>query len=592
MIRTKGFARYLAGTKNVKPILIAVIVGILSVCAGAARGQVADQRGNEVFSEVFLGAGPEQWRSTHNANAADTTNADQLWSGGGLGLNLTGAGVTVGIWDGGAVRSTHQEFANGSRVTVVDAVANSNHSTHVAGTIGAQGTNASAIGMAGSVLIRSRDFSNDYSEMASDAGLIDISNHSYGLVLGWTTGLDWGIGPVDTWVGDRSLFAVESSDFGKYTAATKELDTVLHNNPKLLSVWSAGNDRDNVFLDTSGFNDYVTWLSSGGSGSGWYLVVNSGATTAPPGDGNGGTGFDSLAQDQVAKNTLVVGSVLDHTVDPHNGAAVTTNSFSSYGPTDDGRMKPDVVANGNALTSSFATNDTAYGGMSGTSMSAPNATGTAALLVEHYRTLNGGQTADSATTKGIIIHTATDAGNTGPDYSYGWGLIDGAAAANFMTSAVGVNPSDWIHEESYSGSEWTVSLYSDGTNPLKATLAWTDPAPSTLPGTGLDDTTSVLVNDLDLWITDLASGTYYPWTLDWSNPANAAVQTTANHLDNVEQVLLNTPLAGWYQIHVGRTGATFDQDFSLLVSGVVPEPATLSLLVMGGLVLVRRRRKK
>ena len=91
-----------------------------------------------------------------NVNAADTTNADQLHSGGGLGLNLTGAGVTIGIWDGGAVHATHQEFqveGGGSRVTVVGGGNNSSHATHVAGTIGATGVSPSAKGMAPGISI-------------------------------------------------------------------------------------------------------------------------------------------------------------------------------------------------------------------------------------------------------------------------------------------------------------------------------------------------------------------------------------------------------------------------------------------------------
>jgi hypothetical protein len=94
-------------------------------------------------------------RVSANLNAADTTNADQLWPGGGLGLNLSGAGLTAGIWDAGDVRSTHQELTG--RVTVVDAVGLHDHSTHVAGTIGATGVNPAAHGMANGILIRSRD---------------------------------------------------------------------------------------------------------------------------------------------------------------------------------------------------------------------------------------------------------------------------------------------------------------------------------------------------------------------------------------------------------------------------------------------------
>jgi len=547
----------------------------------------------------FLGAGlpPSQLniRHTANVNAADTTNADQLRSGGGMGLSLSGQGVTVGIWDGNAVRATHQEF--GGRVTVVDAVGAADHATHVAGTIGAAGVNASAKGMAPSVSIRSREWTNDTVEMAADANLINISNHSYSNVSGWTANIDWGLGPVDTWYADRSLYSVEDPAFGKYTSATRDLDTVLYNNPKLLSVWAASNDRGEAYKNLSGNNSYVTYLSGGASGPGWYIVYTT-SRPAPPSDGNGGTGYDCLPADQVAKNTLTVGSVLDHTVDPHNPATITTNSFSSYGPTDDGRIKPDVVGNGNSLTSSVATSDSSYASYSGTSMAAPNVTGSIALLVEHYRNTNSGATPNSATLKALVVHSATDAGNTGPDYAYGWGLMNAAAAAACITGAVVDPPSErlaWIFDgETYNGTAWILNLLSDGTNPFKATIAWTDPAPTTLPGSGLDNATSVLVNDLNLRIIGPDSTVYYPWTLDPANPSNPAVRTQANHVDNLEQVLINSPGAGWYSIRVAHTGTITGgtQVFSLIATGAVPEPTTLGLLVLGGLALLARRRRK
>jgi Ca2+-binding RTX toxin-like protein len=87
----------------------------------------------------------------------------------------------------------------------------------------------------------------------------------------------------------------------------------------------------------------------------------------------------------------------------------------------------------------------------------------------------------------------------------------------------------------------------------------------------LDETTPVLVNDLDFWIVGPDNTIYYPWTLDPANPSSPAVQTKGNHLDNVEQVLIDQPAAGTYQIHVGHTGAiaTSAQDYSLLVGGTV-----------------------
>lgn len=99
--------------------------------------------------------------------------------------------------------------------------------------------------------------------------------------------------------------------------------------------------------------------------------------------------------------------------------------FSSFGPADDGRIKPDIVAPGQAVFSTSAASPNDYEVLSGTSMSAPAVTGTLAILQELYKNLNGGSYMKSATLKALAIHTAREAGpNEGPDYMFGWGLLD------------------------------------------------------------------------------------------------------------------------------------------------------------------------
>ncbi|MBD2179519.1 S8 family serine peptidase [Planktothrix sp. FACHB-1355] len=529
---------------------------------------------------VATGPSPDRLsiRKPDNVNAADTTNADQLWSGGGLGLNLNGTGVTVGIWDGGRVRNTHQEF--GSRVTFGDSASSfEDHATHVAGTIGATGVNPSAHGMADRVNIRSYDWNDDYAEMNAAASQIDLSNHSYGSLSGWDL-YNWGSGNEDTWFGDRSLSATEDPNFGKYSTTARDLDQVLYNNPNLLSIWAAGNDRDDVYRNYKGNNTYVTYLSNAIGGPGWYRVSTT-KYAAPPGDGNGGTGYDSLTPAQVAKNTLVVGAIDDITADPYNNSNVKMAYFSNWGPTDDGRVRPDVVGNGVNLFSSVATSDTAYATYSGTSMATPNVTGTAALLYQHYKNLYGGASPKSATMKGLLIHTAFDSGNVGPDYTYGWGVVDGAAAAKFLTNAKSANQTDLLFEQTYTGTARTLNVNSNGSSPLKATIVWTDPA-GPLQNNNLDDPTSVLVNDLDLWITGPNGITYRPWTLDPANPSASAVRTAANHRDNTEQVLIDAPIAGNYTINIGHTGSSFTQNYSLLIGGVTSASSSTNIIGTAG----------
>jgi hypothetical protein len=529
--------------------------------------------------------------SADNKNAADTTNTEDLWPGGVLGLNLTGAGLTVGVWDEARVRATHQELTG--RVTFGDgATALSDHSTHVAGTIGASGVDANAHGMATGVQIVSYDWNNDTTEMRASSSLV-ASNHSYGTSCGWGVAL-FSFGWADVWYGNRTLFT-EDPQFGKYTARTADLDHVLYDTPNLVSVWAAGNDRDdqfqNLFQNLYGFGAsiYVTYLQANSGtivapytyqGPGYYPVFNMGSTTAPGADGSPG-GYDSLPPEATAKNSIVVGAIGDITADPYTNSNVAMTPFSSWGPTDDGRVKVDLVANGWQVHSTTAASDTAYDGdpalgdasdWSGTSMAAPNVTGTAVLLIQHYENLFGVAPLAS-TTKGLLIHTAFDAGNPGPDYTYGWGVVDAAAAANFLTDAHGSIHSDWLEEDTYTGSERTYTLVSDGTQAIKATAVWTDP-PGTAQAAGVDVSTSVLVDNLDLWITG-PNGTTRPWLLNPSNPGNNAT-TGINNRDNVEQVLIGSPVAGTYTIHIGGSlGSGYnEQTFSLLVSGADDIPPT------------------
>jgi len=160
-------------------------------------GKVREIVGIDNGNPIFYG--------TNNLNAVKTTSTDKIQVGGSTGLDLTGNDFTIGIWDAGKVRTTHQEFelqSGGSRVTLIDTGGNfHDHSTHVAGTMIAVGISNYAKGMAIEGLLDSWNWSNDESEMAAAAadGLL-LSNHSYGRMGGWSySGSAW------YWFGDINI---------------------------------------------------------------------------------------------------------------------------------------------------------------------------------------------------------------------------------------------------------------------------------------------------------------------------------------------------------------------------------------------------
>jgi hypothetical protein len=389
-----------------------------------------------------------------------------------------------------------------------------------------------------------------------ESGKIQISNHSYGYIAGWEatfSPMRW----YGTW-GNR-----ESENFGIYDAYSVEWDTLCYNAPYYLPFKSAGNDRNDA-APASG-ETFQYWFE------GAWKSKTYNSSTDPYNDYWDSGGYDTIAFHGVSKNIMTVGSVNDAVsggVRWLGGASMS--SFSSWGPTDDGRLKPDIVANGAGLYSSLATGDSNYGSYSGTSMATPNAAGSAILLTEYYNETFPGQYLRASTLKGLIIHTADDLGNAGPDYRFGWGLMDTKAAADRI-AAHAQSPSAGKLVEAFLDSADTTDAYKftwDGSSAIRATLCWTDPAGTAL--SGLDNTSARLVNDLDLRIQGPGgSPTYSPYVLNPLSPGTAAT-TGDNTLDNVEQVYLASPgTAGVYSVEVTYKGSLQNnkQNYSLFIDG-------------------------
>jgi len=521
--------------------------------------------GVSLIELMAIEAGRPLYYTTQNANAAISTAADQVRNT--APYNLNGADLQVGVWDAGAILTNHQEF--GSRVTVQDGTVSTHyHATHVGGTIGASGVLPNAQGMAPSTSIGSFDWNSDLSEMtaaaASYAGEPDkivLSNHSYGFIAGW-----WWDGGNYYWYGTDWSSGATEDFFGQYSSYARDWDEVVYNAPYYLPFKSAGNER----TDNPSNGQTVFYLD----GSSWVSAVYDSALH-PKGDGVYKSGYDTIGTKGSAKNIMTVGAVNDAVSGSMRSVGNgTMSSFSSWGPADDGRIKPDIVANGITLYSTYDTSTASYSYLSGTSMASPNACGSAALLAEYYKELFPGEAMRASTLKGLIIHSADDAGNPGPDYAFGWGLMNTKAAADLLKEyAAGNNNRLTEAQLTTVNTSDTYVVTVTGLEPLRATLCWTDPPGATQ--TANDSRTSVLVNDLDLKISG-PGGTFYPYKLDYNNPSASATTNSENDVDNVEQVYIEFPSAGDYTITVDYDGTLTDgeQWYSLLVSpdsgGIVP----------------------
>ncbi|MBL7843660.1 MAG: S8 family serine peptidase [Cyclobacteriaceae bacterium] len=490
-----------------------------------------DDKGNLVLLVGVSENGLPLYESTFNAGAAITSGAAKLRGGGSLGLNLEGEGITVAVWDGGIVDS-HIEF--GDRILSVEGSAEDTHATHVTGTILAAGLNAQAKGMAPKAKAFTYDFANDTPEMLSvarpDQSTIILSNHSYGLITGWRFNAgSW------QWFGDAGISNQEDWRFGFYSNAAAQWDQLAFNAPYYLIVKSAGNDRSDV-----------------GNGS------------FPP-DCNGGSGYDCISDKSVAKNILTVGAVskVSNYVD---AGSVVMSSFSSWGPTDDGRIKPDLVAAGVNLFSTIASaTDDQYGSLSGTSMATPSATGSLALLQELYKNLNNGNYMRASTLKALAIHSTKEAGSApGPDYQFGWGLLDVEEAARLILNED--NQNIIIAEEVLQNNQpFELTLQPKANTKITATLVWTDRA-GTPVGASLDPTNLMLVNDLDMRLVDDAANTQFPWIL---NPGDLGAPATKgdNFRDNVEKIEFSNPEPREYKLRINHKGTLTggQQQFSIVV---------------------------
>ncbi len=504
----------------------------------------------------------------HNVEAARGTRTLALQGGGTIPISVSGnlpsmAG-RLGLWDGGRVLESHQEFGDGagkSRLRQKDGGATvNNHATHLAGTLIGRGIDPLARGMANEAPLSVWDYTNDLAELAIAAPNLLVSNHAYGPVAGWVYNasrpgtnpdLKW------EWWGNTTISTTDDYLFGFYNATVQDLDRLGYNNPFFLMVRSADNKR----------------AETGPPAGTPYFLKNSAVKSTIVRNRN--ADYDVIPADATAKNVLTVGAANVSYTSQNQPVLVGSTAYSGWGPTDDGRIKPDLLGIGSDVVSSIATDNTAYGIYSGTSMASANVSGSLFLLQELYARQRAaglpqtGQFMRAATLKGLVLHTA-DRPNpaAGPDYRQGWGLLNTEAAARLLLNE---NQAHLVLEQSLAVGKTSIrSVVAQGNEPLVITLSWTDPEgiPTPVGAGALNNRTPKLINDLDVRLSD-GVHTTFPFALDPAYPDRGAVQKD-NFRDNVEQIYLTNPVPGkTYTVTVSHKGTMqyASQPFSLVISG-------------------------
>lgn len=547
----------------------------------------------------------------HDLDQIKNSNSDYLQGGNITGLtgSFNGENIKFTIFDGSTVSQNARVYAdhvffNNAPGRITNKESSSlnygDHATAVASFIGARdypytvtfnnGTSRQvnfkgiapnctidAYSFGNSILPGETTSKNVFQKILTAAP--NISNHSYGINAGWDVIT---VNNLNAW-GWNGSFTPSNTAYdmqGSYIINDRFYDLLVYSDPSYIIVKSAGNSfgmgTNTYSASTANFKKYYK------NASGVWTEFSA-EDTAP--SFNCSQGYDCISPGSVAKNIISVAASDRITT---NDARYTTasdvvhSSYSSAGPRDDGAIKPDITAVGTDVASASTDNNSTGGNKiavgDGTSYSAPIVTGIIGLWTQINKQLFSGSLLNAASAKTLMIHSALEAGNAGPDAQFGWGFINAKKGAELL---VGKSNNTIIFNDEIltSGTPNKKTVTASGSEPLKVTISWVDPEyPNVDNSTSLSNLhnsrTSKLINDLDLRIIDTDNNTVYlPWRLDYNSPLTALKGD--NTVDNVEQVIVDNPVAGRnYRIEITNKGTLQNnsnenapQNYSIIVTG-------------------------
>jgi Mg-chelatase subunit ChlD/subtilisin family serine protease len=400
---------------------------------------------------------------------------------------LDGSGVSVGIFDTGVNTPTfqHQDFAGRLLRTANDT---NSHGSHVAGIVGASGSQSVANCPSGSC--------TDY-ELRGMAPNVSLAPY-----YGWNaTRMDQAVNTYNIEVSNHSYVMT----CGLYNTNARDVDRLVRGDlqngsnsiPSHFAVWAAANQGTGAQYCTTG-------------------TLPDGTTPDPT---TGPRGYYSILSP--AKNQLTVGAL-------NRNSNYDLRASSSRGPTWDGRLKPEVMGIGCEWSTDNDSNGYTY--KCGTSMASPSVAGVTALVVQQYhQTYPSAGRPTPSLLKAILVQSADDlehqpgqAGFTeygwndpdsgqpviyhaGPDWATGYGVVNAERAVALVR---GRNLIEGTVSPGDTTDTYTVEI-PEGRTEFKVTLAWDDEAGNPT----LAVNAAQLVNDLDLTLEAPDGTIYRPWVV-------------------------------------------------------------------------------
>ncbi len=433
-----------------------------------------------------------------NVVSVGMVNALPAAIGPGTPYNMTGEGMIVGVWDGGRARDTHVGLQG----------------AYAGGPI----SNGTKRVLTGAVI--ASDPAWAFVGLSDTAGISSHATHVTGTVLGDGTGNAAGTG-----------FAPRAY-------------AVSLNSSNVASERRAIRHHFRHRIDTHSYG------AQGGSSGGYHSVAATAdtdirdllmkVTRSAGNEANGGSGDDNtIGDDTCFKNGMIIGAAQD------NGDIA---SFSSRGPSDDGRLMPHFMLNGVGLLSTYSNSDTQYSSISGTSMSTPSAAGSLTLLSELYMREMNNQELWPDLAKALLAATSTDVYNTGPDFRYGYGIPDIQRAADLILANKASGGAHFVRGTVRQGTsmEWKLEVTSSA-QPLRVICAWIDIHATV-------QAAATLVNDLDMELIEPDNTTvHYPYS---GTPHLTGTQTYQftntgpNRYDNTEYTEVVNPTVGTWTVRV------------------------------------------